>query len=79
MHAFLQKQNIHYRIFIVDQMDNRPFNRGKMLNIGATEAINAGYPCLILHDVDLIPLVSGNIYACTKLPRHMSSCVDTFR
>lgn len=79
MHTFLQNQYIHYKIFIVEQKDNMPFNRGKLLNIGTRMAINAGYKCMILHDVDLIPLNSGNMYVCTKLPRHMSSCVDSFR
>lgn len=50
-----------------------------MFNVAAREAIKAGYPCLILHDVDLIPLTTGNIYACSKMPRHMSSSLDTFR
>lgn len=79
MHAFLQKQRIHYKIIIVEQNDNSQFNRAKMLNVGANEAIKSNFPCLILHDVDLFPLNSGNIYACTKKPRHMSSSVDTFR
>ncbi|CAH1179366.1 unnamed protein product [Phaedon cochleariae] len=79
MHSFLQRQNIHYRIFIVDQNDTSPFNRAKMLNFGATEAMKHKYNCLILHDVDLIPINTGNIYGCTKVPRHMSSSLDTFR
>lgn len=32
-----------------------------------------------MHDVDLLPLKLGNIYACTTRPRHMSSAIDTFR
>lgn len=32
-----------------------------------------------MQDVDLMPLNLGNIYACTKRPRHMSSSIDTFR
>ncbi|KAJ8964699.1 hypothetical protein NQ314_004691, partial [Rhamnusium bicolor] len=79
MHYFLQKQNIHYRIFIVFQNDTLPFNRAKMLNYGAKLAISLKYDCLILHDIDLLPLNTGNIYACSKLPRHMSSSLDTFR
>ncbi|KAK9891359.1 hypothetical protein WA026_014599 [Henosepilachna vigintioctopunctata] len=79
MHHFLQKQRLHYRIFIVDQNNTNLFNRAKLLNIGAKVAIDNGYPCLILHDIDLIPLHYGNIYACSKVPRHMSSSLDTFR
>ncbi|VEN33865.1 unnamed protein product [Callosobruchus maculatus] len=79
MHHFLQNQRIHYQIFIVDQNDTLPFNRAKMLNYGAKVAIEMDYSCLILHDVDLIPINTGNIYGCSKMPRHMSSSLDTFR
>ncbi|KAL4715718.1 hypothetical protein ACJJTC_006297 [Scirpophaga incertulas] len=79
MHMFLQQQNIHYRIYIIEQVDSNPFNRAKLLNIGALTAIRAGYPCLIFHDVDLLPLKPANLYACTKCPRHLSSSINKFR
>ncbi|XP_028156546.1 beta-1,4-N-acetylgalactosaminyltransferase bre-4-like [Ostrinia nubilalis] len=79
MHMFLRRQSIHYRIFVVEQVDTRPFNRAKLLNIGALAAMRAGYPCLVLHDVDLLPLRPANLYACTKCPRHMSSSINKFR
>lgn len=79
MHMFLRRQSIHYRIFVVEQVDSRPFNRAKLLNIGAAAAIRGGYPCLVLHDVDLLPLRPANLYACTKCPRHMSASINKFR
>lgn len=79
MHTFFRRQRIHYRIFIIEQVDSRPFNRAKLLNIGAAAAINAGFPCIVLHDVDLLPLRPSNLYACTKQPRHMSSSINKFR
>lgn len=79
MHFFLQKQYISYRIFIIEQNNNLPFNRAKLLNIGALIAIKMNYRCLILSDVDLLPLNTGNLYTCSKLPRHMCSSIDTFR
>ncbi|XP_045462996.1 beta-1,4-galactosyltransferase 1 isoform X3 [Harmonia axyridis] len=79
IHHFLQRQKIHYRIYIVNQKNDLPFNRAKLLNIGAKIAMSDTFPCLILHDLDLIPLNYANIYACSKLPRHMSSSLDTFR
>ncbi|KAJ2951457.1 hypothetical protein O0L34_g13609 [Tuta absoluta] len=78
MHIFLRQQQIHYRIFIVEQVDSQPFNRAKLINIGAKAAMKAGYPCLILHDVDLLPLRPANLYACTLGPRHMASNVHKF-
>ncbi|KAK9710655.1 N-terminal domain of galactosyltransferase [Popillia japonica] len=79
MHYFLQQQHISYRIFIVEQNDDYSFNRAKLLNVGALEAVNQNYTCLIFSDVDLLPLNTGNIYACSRLPRHMCSAIDIFR
>lgn len=79
MHYFLQEQRLCYRIFVVEQNNNKAFNRAKLFNIGATVAMDLNYTCLILQDVDLLPLNKANLYACSKKPRHMSSCLDTFR
>ena len=76
---FLRRQQIHYRIFIIEQYDQKPFNRAMLFNIGSVYAAKHGFPCMILHDVDLMPLNLGNLYACSKLPRHMCSSLDKFR
>lgn len=79
MHDFLRKQNIHYKLYVIEQQDDSPFNKGLLYNIGARIAIEDKYPCLILHDVDLLPLDEANIYACMSAPRHMSASIDKFR
>lgn len=79
IHNYLRKQQIHYRIFIVEQADQKPFNRAMLFNIGSIYASQLDFPCLILHDVDLMPLNLGNMYACSKQPRHMCSSLDKFR
>ncbi|XP_037915119.1 beta-1,4-galactosyltransferase 6 [Hermetia illucens] len=79
MHNYLRKQRIHYRIFLIEQFDRKPFNRAKLFNIGSVVAAEYGFPCLILHDVDLMPLNLGQMYACTECPRHMCSSLDEFR
>lgn len=80
MHSFLQKQLLQYRIVVVEQYGNSSFNRAKLFNIGFAETMKiASYPCIIFHDVDLIPQNLANIYACTQQPRHMSSSLNTFR
>lgn len=79
MHNFLRKQRIHYRIFIVEQFDQKPFNRAKLFNIGYVYARRLGFPCVVLHDVDLLPMNLGQLYACTQQPRHMCASLDTFR
>lgn len=78
-HNYLQQQQLHYRIFVVEQNDNGLFNRGKLFNIGSKYASHFGFPCLVLHDVDLIPMNMGNIFACSHQPRHLSSSLDSFR
>lgn len=79
MHNFLRKQKIHYRIFIIEQFDQLPFNRAKLFNIGYIYAKKYDFPCLILHDVDLMPLHLGQLYACAQQPRHMCASLDEFR
>ncbi|XP_024086457.1 beta-1,4-galactosyltransferase 1-like [Cimex lectularius] len=78
MHPFLQKQNLDYRIVVVEQTD-RPFNRAKLFNIGfvETEKID-NFHCYIFHDVDLLPQNLNNIYGCTNYPRHMSANINIF-
>lgn len=80
MHPFLQKQLLNYGIYIVEQSFKKPFNRGKLLNVGFLEALKIHkYHCVIFHDVDLLPLVEYNIYACTDKPRHLSASIDSWR
>lgn len=79
MHPFLQMQKISYQIFVIEQSDKRPFNRGKLFNVGFAEAEKiSSFSCFIFHDVDLIPQNLYNVYGCTQLPRHMSSYIDVF-
>lgn len=79
MHNFLRLQRLHYRILLIEQYDQKPFNRAKLLNIGSIIAKEYGFQCLIFTDVDLLPMNLGNLYACTGRPRHMSSAIDQWR
>ncbi|XP_066920317.1 beta-1,4-N-acetylgalactosaminyltransferase bre-4-like [Clytia hemisphaerica] len=78
LHAVLRNQQIHYRIFVIEQSDEHPFNRGKIRNIGFKEALRYfPYTCFVFHDVDLVPENDGIFYDCRKSPAHMSVAVDT--
>ncbi|CAL8077733.1 unnamed protein product [Orchesella dallaii] len=80
MHSFLQLQMIQYKILVIEQVDEKPFNRGKLLNVGFAESVkNSPTHCYIFHDVDLLPENIKNIYGCTQHPRHMSATVNSFR
>lgn len=75
----LQRQNLHYRIFVIEQNDQKGFNRGKLLNIGFNEALRLfPYACVVFHDVDLIPEDDRIDYGCVKSPMHLSSAVSSF-
>ena len=80
IHKFLQKQQIEYGIYIVEQSGNQPFNRAMLMNVGAMEAVkqHSDYQCYIFHDVDLLPEDDRNLYTCPIQPRHMSVSIDSF-
>ncbi|CAK1546889.1 unnamed protein product [Leptosia nina] len=79
IHNFLRKQNIHYKLYVIEQQDDKLFNKGLLYNIGVQYAMADKFPCLIMHDVDLLPLNSANLYSCLHQPRHMSASIDKFR
>ncbi|KAL9958795.1 hypothetical protein ACROYT_G035856 [Oculina patagonica] len=79
MHPMLKRQNLDYRIFLIEQAGNTTFNRGMLLNIGYKEALKFDqYKCFIFHDVDLMPENDRNKYSCPSSPRHLSVAVDKF-
>ncbi|KAK3262353.1 hypothetical protein CYMTET_28787 [Cymbomonas tetramitiformis] len=55
MHVTLTRQGISYRMFVVEQPPNTPFNRGWLINIGFLVA-EKECEYVALHDVDMIPL-----------------------
>ena len=78
MHPLLKRQNLDYRIVVVEQTGETPFNRAMLFNIGYKEALKFDqYECFIFHDVDLIPEDDRNAYSCPTSPRHMSVAPDT--
>ena len=70
---------LQFEILIVEQDDNAPFNRGKLINIGAKISMKnllekcQKYDlkqvqenlCIISHDVDMIPLNRKMLYDCS--------------
>ena len=92
LHPLLRKQRLRYRIFVVDQVGKLPFNRAKLLNVGAVEAMRLlplgrseigsnllDKTCFVFHDVDLHPVSDSTPYFCPKgpNPHHLSVNVDT--
>ncbi|XP_013409688.1 beta-1,4-N-acetylgalactosaminyltransferase bre-4 [Lingula anatina] len=79
LHPFLQKQQLDYGIYVVEQAEGSHFNRGMLMNIGFIEGLRvSNYSCVIFHDVDLLPENDNNFYSCPQQPRHMSVAIDKF-
>lgn len=67
-------EGIDYEILIVEQEEGKPFNRGKLLNVGAIQSHTASYYCF--HDVDMLPLISD--YSYVSNPTHLAGEAEQF-
>ncbi|ESN91114.1 hypothetical protein HELRODRAFT_90454 [Helobdella robusta] len=80
LHAMLKKQLVHYKIFVVEQLGEGKFNRGRLLNVGVVEALkDQPFDCFVFHDVDLLPEDDRNIYHCNENVHHPISALDEMR
>nr|XP_020454332.1 beta-1,4-galactosyltransferase 4 [Monopterus albus] len=72
LHPFLQRQQLHYAVYVIQQAGDATFNRAKLLNVGYLEALkDFSWECFIFHDVDLVPENDHNLYICDKQPKHL--------
>ncbi|XP_072824684.1 beta-1,4-galactosyltransferase 3 isoform X5 [Vicugna pacos] len=79
LHPFLQRQQLHYAVYVVNQVNNSPFNRGKLCNVGFWEAMQEeDWDCVFFHDVNLLPEDDCNRYVCDVFPAHVSVAIDKF-
>ncbi|GFR87208.1 beta-1,4-galactosyltransferase 1 [Elysia marginata] len=75
----LKRQQIHFRIFVVEQYGKDIFNKGRIMNAAFREALKLfDFHCVTFHDVDLVPEDDRNIYSCVEMPKHMSVGIDKF-
>ncbi|XP_011924692.1 PREDICTED: beta-1,4-galactosyltransferase 1 isoform X2 [Cercocebus atys] len=79
LHPILQRQQLDYGIYVINQAGDTMFNRAKLLNVGFREALkDYDYTCFVFSDVDLIPMNDRNAYRCFSQPRHISVAMDKF-
>ncbi|KAM4807891.1 beta-1,4-galactosyltransferase 1 [Rhinophrynus dorsalis] len=79
MHPILQRQQLDYGVYVINQDGESTFNRAKLLNIGYVESLKEyDYECFVFSDVDLIPMDDRNLYKCFSQPRHLSVSMDKF-
>ncbi|XP_071115181.1 beta-1,4-N-acetylgalactosaminyltransferase bre-4-like [Haliotis cracherodii] len=77
LHPMLQRQQLDYGIYVVEQALPGIFNKAMLNNIGYTEAMKEyDYQCFFFHDVDHIPENDKNLYTCPKNPRHVAVAID---
>jgi len=79
MHPIFQKQQLDYRIFVIEQTGKDKFNKGAIYNIGFKETLKYDdYDCHVFHDVDLLCETDTNYYGCPSSPMHLSVGIDKF-
>ncbi|KPP75936.1 hypothetical protein Z043_104774 [Scleropages formosus] len=79
LHPILQRQQLDYGVYVINQDEEETFNRAKLLNIGYMEALKEyDYECFVFSDVDLIPMDDRNTYKCYSQPRHLAVSMDKF-
>ncbi|RWS07304.1 beta-1:4-galactosyltransferase 7-like protein [Dinothrombium tinctorium] len=71
--AFLNRQNVSHKIYIINQSDNLRFNRASLINVGYL-LVNNDCDYIAMHDVDLLPLNAQLSYAYpANGPFHIAS------
>jgi hypothetical protein len=63
--------DVDYQIFIIEQSDDKPFNRGKLLNVGYEFACDNGCDYFVFHDVDM--LAEEVDYSYSDKPLHLAT------
>ncbi len=78
MEKFMLDKGIEYKIFVVEQDDDRPFNRGWLINIGYDISSQQGYDYFCFHDVDMLPEDNTCDYSWVEKPTHLASRLSKF-
>ncbi|XP_042366823.1 beta-1,4-galactosyltransferase 2-like [Plectropomus leopardus] len=79
LHPILMRQQLNYRVYVINQDGDGVFNRAKLMNVGCFEALKEyDFDCFVFSDIDLVPMDDRNLYRCFNNPRHLSVAVDKF-
>lgn len=73
--SYMIEKGIPYNLYVIEQETGKPFNRGKLLNIGFhVSKDECDYFCF--HDVDMIPIEAN--YSPVESPTHIAVSVEQF-
>ena len=67
---FLNEHTIPFEILVVEQADDLPFNRGRLLNVGF-DILEETCDYFCFHDIDMLPMEADYSYA--KTPLHLAT------
>jgi len=67
--SYLKDQD--YELIVVEQNDDLPFNRGKLLNIGFQLALRKQCDYVVFHDIDMLPIDVD--YSYSDVPIHLAT------
>jgi hypothetical protein len=73
LHWFLRKH--HFEIAVIEQGDQRKFNKGFLCNVGY-QMFRSKFDYFVFHDVDLIPLQGD--YSFPKRPAHIATQLSQY-
>ena len=71
----VDSEKLDYDIFVVEQMDDYPFNRGMLIN-SCVKMLPEEYDYLVFHDIDLLPMTDSIDYRYEEKPVHLISEVE---
>tara|TARA_Y100000592_G_C5449650_1_gene307994 strand:- start:771 stop:1454 length:684 start_codon:yes stop_codon:yes gene_type:complete len=74
MNNFLEKLDINYVILVIEQLDSKPFNRAKLLNIGFN-FLKDRYDYFVFHDIDMLPEKNSD-YSYCDTPTHLAQRLE---
>ncbi len=78
MEKFLSDKEIDFKIFIVEQGNDRPFNRGWLINVGYDISSEQGFDYFCFHDVDMLPEDKTCDYSWVDKPTHLATRLSKF-
>ena len=73
----LDKTGINYQIWVVEQDDEQPWNKGRLLNAGF-DLTKDKFDYFCFHDVDLLPMNEKCDYSYVKDITHISTYVQQY-
>ena len=73
LHPVLQRQELHYGIYVINQAEETKFNRAMLFNVGYVESLKEeNWDCFVFHDVDHLTEDDRNLYWCPTQPVHLA-------